>query len=675
MAEWEDDFAPPPPPSSNDEGRGYSKGRGFTAAPVKNPGSNSDWDNEPSQASVGDSQKFSNPPEDDWGQSKTQESGWVSEVSDNTAGGGGNSYANDSGNWGTSSSDNRGRGRGGRGGGGRGGRRDDSGWSSRNDDGNGGDSAWGSSESRDYNSDNRGRGRGGGRGGRRDDENSGWSHGGGGDNNGEGGDANGGEDGEAKRAPVTYVPPEIEDSEEAVFGSGIQTGINFEKYDSIDVKTSGEGVIPPPGESFESMGLRGSLLSNIQKSGYTKPTPVQKYSVPIIMGGRDLMACAQTGSGKTAAYLLPIINKLLDQNAPVETCDRGCMPQVIIMAPTRELVSQICNEAQKFARDTIIKSTACYGGVQTMYQVNKLRNGSHIIVASPGRLNDFIQRGRIMLEKIQFIVLDEADRMLDSGFLKDMESVLEHNSITPAGERQTLMFSATFDREIQNLAARFLRNYVFLTVGIVGGACADVEQVIYEVAKSEKRKKLQELLENDGGVSLKAKTLVFVETKRTADFIAAYMSDNHYPSTSIHGDREQRERETALGDFRSGRRSILVATSVAARGLDIQGVAHVINYDLPKSIDEYVHRIGRTGRVGNRGRATSFYDSDQDSAITQDLVRILTQAGHQIPDFLDNAGGGFSGGRGNDFGGYDIRNDYASGNGTGGGNVEPEEIW
>lgn len=445
-----------------------------------------------------------------------------------------------------------------------------------------------------------------------------------------------------------------------LFGSGIAAGINFSKYDNIKVEVTGDDV-PPPFEQFTNAGLRSSLLSNIDKSGYKKPTPVQKYAIPIMMNGRDVMACAQTGSGKTAAYLIPIINKLLESNDQIQLIERGCEPQAVVMAPTRELVTQICWEAQKFAKDTVIKSLSVYGGVATMHQVRQLERGCHIIVATPGRLCDFVERGRIRFSSIRFVVLDEADRMLDQGFLSSMETILQHESMVPSEERQTVMFSATFPSEVQNLAARFMRNYLFLRVGIVGGACENVEQNFYEVEKSAKRRKLQELLNLDGGVSLKKKTLVFVETKKTADFIAAYMSDNKFPSTSIHGDREQREREIALNDFKTGRMPILVATSVAARGLDIPEVAHVINYDLPKSIDEYVHRIGRTGRMGNEGKATSFYEPTVDAGLAPDLVRMLTQAKKTVPDFLESSGGGrFDGGITSDFGGYDIRGDNVS---------------
>lgn len=267
-------------------------------------------------------------------------------------------------------------------------------------------------------------------------------------------------------------------------------------------------------------------------------------------------------------------------------------------------------------------------------------------------MNDFVNRDLITFSSIRYVVLDEADRMLDMGFLPDIEKVMNHTTMVPTGERQTLMFSATFPEEIQRLAAKFLNNYLFITVGIVGGACSDVQQVFYEVDKFSKRQKLLTLLQEEGA----ARTLVFVETKRNADFIATYLSENSIRSTSIHGDRLQREREEALRDFKTGHRDILVATDVAARGLDIKNVKHVINYDLPKNIDEYVHRIGRTGRVGNRGKATSFYDGGHDGQLAANLVRILKQANQTLPDWLESAAAGGGGSyNSRSFGGRDVR--------------------
>lgn len=476
-----------------------------------------------------------------------------------------------------------------------------------------------------------------------------------------------------------YIPPDISTDEKSLFENGVQQGINFDKYDDIDVCVSGENV-PEMIESFDEAGLRKHILTNIKKSKYSKPTPVQKYALPIIMSGRDLMACAQTGSGKTAAFVVPIVNTLLERPRELKTTSSHCEPQVIVISPTRELTIQIYEQVLKFSAGTVLKSVVAYGGTSVSHQGNRISAGCDIIVATPGRLLDFLRRGRIVLSSIRYLVLDEADRMLDMGFLSDIENIVDHETMVPTGERQTLMFSATFPDEVQRLAARFLNDYLFLAVGIVGGACSDVEQKFFEVTKYKKREMLKELMEKESAAGTQRGTLVFVEMKRTADFIAAFLSENNYPTTSIHGDRLQREREEALRDFRSGNMSILVATAVAARGLDIRNVTHVVNYDMPKGIDEYVHRIGRTGRVGNRGRATSFFDSNVDGPLVTDLVKILKQAGQPVPDWLISGDSrSFAPGRTRQFGGEDIRNISEGGGEMAYGEhayyVEPEEEW
>ncbi|KAK6643483.1 hypothetical protein RUM43_004988 [Polyplax serrata] len=452
-----------------------------------------------------------------------------------------------------------------------------------------------------------------------------------------------------RKLKSTYVPEPPTENDDEIFSSCISSGINFDRYDDIEVKVSGENK-PHSINSFEEAGLRPKILDNIRKCLYNKPTPIQKFSIPIVLDKRDMMACAQTGSGKTAAFLIPIIHHLLEDECS-STSDNICTPSVIVLSPTRELAIQIWNEARKFSRGTFIKVEIVYGGTAISYQRERTKNGCHILVATPGRLLDFVSRNYIDFSSTKHLVLDEADRMLDMGFLLPIQQIVGHSTMPKAGERQTLMFSATFPEEVQYLAASFLKDYLFVTVGIVGGACIDVEQRFFCVNKFEKRNKLVELLSENP----KSKCLVFVERKRITDFIATFLSEKNFRATSIHGDREQRERETALRDFKSGNMNILVATSVAARGLDIKNVSHVVNFDLPSSIDEYVHRIGRTGRVGNRGLATSFYDSERDGHLASSLVTILQQAEQEVPDFLQAMGGSGNNAELPEFGGKDFR--------------------
>ena len=414
---------------------------------------------------------------------------------------------------------------------------------------------------------------------------------------------------------ANYDPEES--LEENLYSRGVSSGINFDNYDNIRVDIKGSAA-PEKIMAFAEAGLDPVLLNNISGSKYSKPTPVQKHAIPMITGGRDLMACAQTGSGKTAAFLIPIIQSLLEQ---------GCLsggslgnagytaPEVVIMAPTRELAVQIKDEARKFCHGSDIRCIAAYGGTSVSRLADRLEEGCNILVATPGRLCDFFRRGKVSFSRVKFLVLDEADRMLDMGFKDEMEQILHNEDLNSHGH-QTLMFSATYPPEIQKIAQGYLNNYIFLAVGIVGGACEDVEQTLLQVTHFEKREKLLEVLSP-------VKTLVFVEAKKTADFIASYLCQSDQPATSIHGDRLQPERERALRDFKSDRKPILVATAVAARGLDIPGVEHVINYDLPKTVEEYVHRIGRTGRLGNTGKATSFYDARNDCGLASGLMTTL----------------------------------------------------
>ncbi|XP_006874711.1 PREDICTED: probable ATP-dependent RNA helicase DDX4 isoform X3 [Chrysochloris asiatica] len=475
-----------------------------------------------------------------------------------------------------------------------------------------------------------------------------------------------GESGDTQGPKVTYIPPPPPEDEDSIFAH-YQTGINFDKYDTILVEVSGHDA-PPAILTFEEANLCQTLNNNIAKAGYTKLTPVQKYSIPIILAGRDLMACAQTGSGKTAAFLLPILAHMMRDGITASRFKELQEPECIIVAPTRELINQIYLEARKFSFGTCVRAVVVYGGTQLGHSIRQIVQGCNVLCATPGRLMDIIGKQKIGLKQVKYLVLDEADRMLDMGFGPEMKKLISCPGMPSKEQRQTLMFSATFPEEIQRLAGEFLKsNYLFVAVGQVGGACRDVQQTILQVGQYSKREKLVEILRNIGD----ERTMVFVETKKKADFIATFLCQEKISTTSIHGDREQREREQALGDFRSGKCPVLVATSVAARGLDIENVQHVINFDLPSAIDEYVHRIGRTGRCGNTGRAVSFFDPESDSHIAQPLVKILSDAQQDVPAWLEEIAfstfvPGFSGStRGNVFASVDTRKGKSTLNTTG----------
>ncbi|XP_070791981.1 probable ATP-dependent RNA helicase DDX4 [Pituophis catenifer annectens] len=459
---------------------------------------------------------------------------------------------------------------------------------------------------------------------------------------------------------VTYVPPPPPDDENSIFAH-YQTGINFDKYDNILVEVS--GLDPPPAIlNFEEAGLCETLIKNIAKVGYFKLTPVQKYSIPIVLAGRDLMACAQTGSGKTAAFLIPILAHMMRDGVTASQFKMEQEPECIIVAPTRELINQIFLESRKFSYGTCVRPVVIYGGIQMSHTIHQIKLGCNILCATPGRLLDIIGRQKIGLSKLKYLVLDEADRMLDMGFGPDIKKLISSPGMPSKDKRQTLMFSATFPDEIQRLAGEFLKtDYLFVVVGQVGGACSDVQQTILEVKQYDKKDKLVEILNEIGN----ERTMVFVETKKKADFFATLLCQENISTTSIHGDREQREREEALHYFRTGRCPVLVATSVAARGLDIENVQHVINVDLPSTIDEYVHRIGRTGRCGNIGKAISFFDAQADSAIAQPLIKVLADAQQEVPAWLEeiacgSGGIGFSNPKGNVFAAVDSRKVFCS---------------
>ena len=438
--------------------------------------------------------------------------------------------------------------------------------------------------------------------------------------------------------------------EQRLFGNQQSSGINFSNYENIPVEQSGNDI-PEGIKTFQESGLDPLAISNLNLAGYTIPTPIQKHSVAIVNSGRDLMACAQTGSGKTAAFLVPILSQNFKDGRSNDFHDRNAAvtPISLILAPTRELAIQIYEEAKKFAYRSWVRPCVAYGGTPIADQVRDLKRGCGLLVATPGRLVDMMARNVVSLRKVKYLVLDEADRMLDMGFEPQIRRIVEQEDMPV--NRQTLLFSATFPKNIQYLARDFLRDYIFISVGKVGSTSENIDQAVLYVDEHDKRAYLLDLLHKDAEIAANTSdpssnlTLVFVETKRVADQICNYLLEQEFPATSIHGDRTQSEREYAISSFRTGRTPVLVATAVAGRGLDIPNVTHVVNFDLPKDIDDYVHRIGRTGRAGNVGRATSFYNSQKDRNITRELTNLLKDSKQPIPDFL-NTSSFSSGGRG-----------------------------
>jgi len=406
-------------------------------------------------------------------------------------------------------------------------------------------------------------------------------------------------------------------------------------------------------------------MNNIFNAGYSRPMPVQKAAIPIVLSRRDLMACAQTGSGKTAAFLLPIISLMMFDGEPEEPEEHGrgskhlAYPQAVVLAPTRELAMQIYDEAIKFSANTPVRPVVVYGGVDIKNQMYDLDLGCDILVATPGRLVDLIERGHVALNQVHYLVLDEADRMLDMGFEPQIRHIVDKENMPPVKERQTLMFSATFPREIQLLAQDFLNDYLFLAIGRVGSTVSNIIQhVVLTRTEEEKHSMVLDLLASfPSGL-----TLIFVETKRAADVLEDFLYRNGHNATSIHGDRSQAERERALRTFRSMETPVMVATEVAARGLDIPNVLHVINYDMPNDIDSYVHRIGRTGRARKAGLATALV-SEKNRAIFPDLLKLFVETNQEIPEWFQEmastrTGGGSSSGGGGSYGRRGGRSDH-----------------
>ena len=343
--------------------------------------------------------------------------------------------------------------------------------------------------------------------------------------------------------------------------------------------------------SFKDLGLLPFFTEKCEQLGYTEPTPIQNQAIPVLLQGGDILASAETGTGKTAAFLLPILQQLIEGKNRAGT-------KVLVLSPTRELANQTEAACRDFAPRGIT-CTAIIGGAGYKRQIDSLKRGANLIIATPGRLIDFMDQGLINFSGLTHLVLDEADRMLDMGFLPSIKRIVK---VIPA-KRQTLFFSATMSPEIEHIAHSMLKDPTFIEVSPRGKASGLIEQTAYPVAQQSKMPLLLDLLDKEDF----ERVLVFTRTKRGADRIAHILEKRLHKSNRIHGDRSQSQREAALRSFKTGHVNVLVATDVAARGIDIDSVSHVINYDIPEAPEDYVHRIGRTGRAGNKGRAITLF--------------------------------------------------------------------
>ncbi len=351
---------------------------------------------------------------------------------------------------------------------------------------------------------------------------------------------------------------------------------------------------------FTELGLLPEILGSLEKLGYSEPTPIQQQAIPLALQGKDILGCAQTGTGKTAAFSIPLL-QLISKSRNDNSSKRPI--KALILTPTRELAAQIADSIRDYGKGLGLKHVVIFGGVSQGPQVQRLREGVDILVATPGRLLDLMNQGYINLNHVDFFVLDEADRMLDMGFIHDINKILPK---LPK-QKQTMFFSATMPLVIADLAKKILHRPEQIKVDPVSSTADTVKQVVYHVLKPQKKDLLKHILNDKAIISM----LVFSRTKRGADRLAKVLDKANIPSAAIHGDKSQGARERALAEFKAGKKRVLVATDIAARGIDIDSLAYVLNYDLPNEPETYVHRIGRTGRAGASGLSISLCDIDE----------------------------------------------------------------
>jgi ATP-dependent RNA helicase RhlE len=370
--------------------------------------------------------------------------------------------------------------------------------------------------------------------------------------------------------------------------------------------------------TFADLNLRAELLQAVQEAGYTSPTPIQRQAIPLALEGRDLIGLAQTGTGKTAGFTLPIIERLLEEGYG-QSQSSAHRVRVLVLTPTRELCVQVEESFRKYGKHTTLRVAPIYGGVGVEPQSKQLRKGVDVIVATPGRLLDHMERQNVVFDDLEVLVLDEADRMLDMGFAPQLNRIVAE---VPRF-RQTLLFSATMPPEVEALARKYLRKPIVVQVGRRSSAASTVTHAVYPVPRDKKTDLLAQLLQEKGMDSV----LIFSRTKHGADKVVRHLSSKGISSTAMHADKSQGERTRALEDFKNGKVRVLVATDIAQRGLDVSGISHVINYDVPQQAEDYVHRIGRTGRAAATGGGFTFLAPDE-IAMVRAIERVI---GEPIP--------------------------------------------
>lgn len=425
--------------------------------------------------------------------------------------------------------------------------------------------------------------------------------------------------------------------------------------------------VPRPVETFDEAGFPKYVMDEVKAQGFPSPTAIQSQGWPMALSGRDVVGIAETGSGKTLTYCLPAIVHINAQ--PLLSPGDG--PIVLVLAPTRELAVQIQQEVAKFGKSSRIRNTCVYGGVPKGQQIRDLSRGVEVCIATPGRLIDMLESGKTNLRRVTYLVLDEADRMLDMGFEPQIRKII--GQIRP--DRQTCMWSATWPKDVRQLASDYLHDYIQVNIGSMDlSANHRITQIVEIVSEFDKRDRMTKHLERIMDSDKDAKVLLFTGTKRVADEITRFLRQDGWPALSIHGDKQQNERDWVLNEFKTGKSPIMVATDVASRGIDVKNITHVLNYDYPNNSEDYVHRIGRTGRAGSKGTAITLFTTDN-SKQARDLVAVLTESKQAIDPRLHEMaryGGGGGGGRyggggrgrgGGGRGGYSGSNTAPMGNG------------